>query len=68
MLLFLKIERSDMDGSNRQVLVTQDVVWPNGLVIDYSVNHIYWYVLRYCLPTTRTTNKKDINLIASLYG
>lgn len=39
-----RIERSDMDGSNRIILVTEDVVWPNGLTIDYTVDHIYWYV------------------------
>lgn len=40
-----RIERADMDGSNRIVLVTEDVVWPNGLCIDYTVDRIYWYVL-----------------------
>lgn len=51
-----RIERSDMDGSNRQVLVTQDVVWPNGLVIDYTVNHVYWYCTLGFLTETRLHN------------
>ena len=37
-----KIERSNQDGSSRQVIVETDMVWPNGLAIDYVTNKIYW--------------------------
>lgn len=39
-----KIERSGMDGSNREVIVkqSQDLEWPNGLTIDYVSRRIYW--------------------------
>ena len=37
-----KIERAEMDGSNRSVVVRQNIHWPNGLTIDYSAKKIYW--------------------------
>lgn len=37
-----RIERADMDGSHRHVLVGHDLVWPNGLALDYTVDHVYW--------------------------
>lgn len=47
-----KIERANMDGSNRTVLVNSTImsslglgakiVWPNGLAIDYDTDTIYW--------------------------
>lgn len=39
-----KIERSGMDGNNREVIVKggDDLQWPNGLTIDYVEGRIYW--------------------------
>ena len=37
-----KIERAEMDGSNRGIIIRQDIHWPNGLTIDYSAEKIYW--------------------------
>ena len=37
-----KIERAEMDGSNRGIIISQDVTWPNGLTIDYNAEKIYW--------------------------
>ena len=37
-----KIERAEMDGSNRLVIVRRDIHWPNGLTIDYSARKMYW--------------------------
>ena len=37
-----KIERAEMDGSNRTIIIRQDIHWPNGLTIDYSTGKIYW--------------------------
>ena len=37
-----KIERAEMDGSNRGIIIRQDIRWPNGLTIDYSAEKIYW--------------------------
>ncbi|KAG8234142.1 hypothetical protein J437_LFUL007508, partial [Ladona fulva] len=37
-----KIERAEMDGSNRQSIIKESVFWPNGLTVDYTVDRIYW--------------------------
>ena len=37
-----KIERAEMDSSNRRVIIRKNIHWPNGLTIDYSVQKIYW--------------------------
>jgi len=39
-----KIERSDLSGNNRTVLVSsaQDLVSPTTLVVDFSTQKLYW--------------------------
>ena len=37
-----KIERADMDGSNRQTFVSGDMLWPNGLSLDKGEGMLYW--------------------------
>ena len=37
-----KIERAEMDGSNRVAIVTENLVWPNGLTVDEDTNRIIW--------------------------
>ena len=37
-----KIERSDLDGGNRQTIVRGDLKWPNGLVIDQASLRLFW--------------------------
>ncbi|KAI2662129.1 Low-density lipoprotein receptor-related protein 4 [Labeo rohita] len=38
-----KIERAGMDASNRTVIISTNLTWPNGLAIDYSTERlIYW--------------------------
>lgn len=37
-----KIERSSQDGSDRRVIVDNNIVWPNGLAIDHVLKMIYW--------------------------
>ncbi|KAB0798924.1 hypothetical protein PPYR_06804 [Photinus pyralis] len=37
-----KIEKAEMDGSNRKSIVTESVFWPNGLTLDYTTNRLYW--------------------------
>ena len=37
-----KIERAELDGSHRVILVNSLVAWPNGLTIDYLKQKIYW--------------------------
>lgn len=37
-----KIERAYMDGTERKIIATEGVFWPNGLAIDYPAGKIYW--------------------------
>nr|XP_018898096.1 PREDICTED: low-density lipoprotein receptor-related protein 4 [Bemisia tabaci] len=37
-----KIESAYMDGSNRKILVTENLISPNGLAIDFEENTLYW--------------------------
>lgn len=37
-----KIERADLDGTERLVLVNTSLGWPNGLALDYDERKIYW--------------------------
>lgn len=37
-----KIERAGMDGSDRRVLISQNITWPNGLAIDFLKHRLYW--------------------------
>lgn len=37
-----KIERAGMDASNRIVIISSNLTWPNGLAIDYETKRLYW--------------------------
>lgn len=37
-----KIERAGLDGTERSVIIDQDINWPNGLTLDYSELQLYW--------------------------
>lgn len=37
-----KIERADLDGMERVVMVNTSLGWPNGLALDYAERKIYW--------------------------
>ena len=37
-----KVERAEMDGSNRQVITQQNIQWPNGLTLDYNNKKLFW--------------------------
>ncbi|XP_053386538.1 low-density lipoprotein receptor-related protein 1-like isoform X2 [Mercenaria mercenaria] len=37
-----KIESANLDGSERRVLVSDFVIWPNGITLDYTNDRIYW--------------------------
>lgn len=37
-----KIERANLDGSNRVVLVSEKLAWPNGIALDVVYNKLYW--------------------------
>ena len=31
-----------MDGSHRQVVVSKDIVWPNGIALDVVDQRLFW--------------------------
>ena len=37
-----KIEKAEMDGSARRIIVTGNLVWPNGLTIHKATNRLFW--------------------------
>lgn len=37
-----QIERSGMDGSKREVVVSRDLSWPVSLAYDFLDNRVYW--------------------------
>lgn len=37
-----QIEKAWMDGSHRQIFVTSNMLWPNGLALDHSAGILYW--------------------------
>ena len=37
-----KIERADMSGQQRVVIVNSSLLWPNGLTLDQESNRLYW--------------------------
>lgn len=37
-----RIERANMDGEERSTVITEDLVWPNGLSIDVRTEKLYW--------------------------
>lgn len=37
-----KIERANLDGTERLVLLNSSLGWPNGLAIDYAAGKLYW--------------------------
>lgn len=37
-----RIEKAWMDGSHRQVFVSSEVLWPNGLTLDGSTETLFW--------------------------
>ncbi|XP_073701189.1 low-density lipoprotein receptor-related protein 1B [Garra rufa] len=37
-----RIEKAWMDGSNRNIFVTSNMLWPNGLTLDHGTSTMYW--------------------------
>lgn len=37
-----RIEKAWMDGSNRRIFVTSNMLWPNGLALDHGTSSMYW--------------------------
>ncbi|GFR17314.1 low-density lipoprotein receptor-related protein 2 [Trichonephila clavata] len=39
---FGRIERAEMDGSNRKAIISQGTIWPSSVVVDHVLKNIYW--------------------------
>ncbi|XP_057340651.1 low-density lipoprotein receptor-related protein 6 [Microplitis mediator] len=37
-----KIERSNLDGSERMLIITKGISWPNGIALDLDRRKVYW--------------------------
>ncbi|KAM4642824.1 low-density lipoprotein receptor-related protein 8 [Discoglossus pictus] len=37
-----KIEKAGLNGADRQVLVSDNIEWPNGITLDVLVHRLYW--------------------------
>ena len=37
-----KIERANLDGSDRMVVIVQDLIRPHGLALDFDLDRLYW--------------------------
>lgn len=37
-----KIERANLDGTDRLVLLNSSLGWPNGLALDHTAGKLYW--------------------------
>lgn len=37
-----KIERATLGGNFRTAIVSTNLVWPNGLTLDYEDQQLYW--------------------------
>lgn len=37
-----KIERANLDGSERKLIVSTNLAWPNGVALDLENQKIYW--------------------------
>lgn len=37
-----KIERANMDGSDRRLLAEEQLAWPNGIALDLKGEKLFW--------------------------
>ncbi|CAB3256651.1 unnamed protein product [Arctia plantaginis] len=58
------IERAYLDGSQRKIIVIQDVGFPNGITIDYKERRLYWTdALRHRIDTSDLNGQHRVQLI-----
>ncbi|CAG5119992.1 unnamed protein product, partial [Candidula unifasciata] len=67
-----RIERADMDGKNRKVIISDAIVWPNGLTIDRPTNRIIWADARTelieCSDLSGHARRKLVTKVQHPYG
>ena len=57
------ISQSNLDGSERTVLVKKDVVWPHNIVVDIPNQRLYWVDSKLHTLETITTSGKDRRIL-----
>ena len=61
-----KIEKAEMNGKRRVVLVNSSLAWPNGLTLDQGNNRLYWVDAHYHkLEYLDLNNNNRVTLITS---
>lgn len=67
-----KLERSGMDGSDRTVLISNNLGWPNGLTVDKASSQLLWAdahtevsVLLLLLPRSLGRQKRTVEDLQS---
>ncbi|XP_062600838.1 low-density lipoprotein receptor-related protein 1-like [Saccostrea cucullata] len=58
-----KIESANLDGSGRNVLVKDNMIWPNGITVDYPNNRIYWVDSKKQTIETADVEGKDRHVV-----
>ena len=62
-----KIEKAEMNGKRRVVLVRSSLLWPNGLTLDQRKNRLYWVDANYNkLEYLDLNNNNRVILISSV--
>ncbi|KAJ7383624.1 hypothetical protein OS493_026810 [Desmophyllum pertusum] len=63
-----RIERASMDGdiASRQIIVSGQMGWPNGLAIDYTLKRIYWADAKLKKIESSTYDGSDRRVIANI--
>ena len=63
-----KIEKAEMTGKHRVVLVSSFLRWPNGLTLDRVKNRLYWVDASYNkLEYLDLSNNRRVTLISSSF-
>lgn len=62
-----RIERAGMDGSDRRVLIKDDLRWPVGLAVDSLGQRIYWTDEKLKCIGSSTFDGGDVKVLHSLF-
>lgn len=63
-----KIERANLDGSNRRTIVASGIVWVSGLAIDYQLDRVYWSDRYHRHISSSTIHGTDVRkIVTNLY-
>jgi len=63
-----KIERADLNGDKREVLVDEGTFWPNGIALDPQHRRLYWVDARkYSVSYIELDSKKTIQIFENAY-